>query len=287
MDFNEETALGAVLDSFARTPDPRDKQVLEAVTRHLHALVRELRPTLEEWERAIGFLTAVGQKCDDTRQEFVLLSDVLGVSMLVESINDNEHGTEGTVLGPFHMTESPRRELGDSISEVGLDRPCVITGAVTDPDGNPVPGATIDVWQCDEDGFYDVQRPDVQPPGNGRGLFRADVGGAFWLRTVVPSHYPIPTDGPVGDLLAASRRHAFRPAHVHVIVEADGFAPLTTHMFVADSPYLDSDAVFAVKQSLVREFATSDDAALAEQYGVTVPFRHAHFDIRLSPEGDR
>lgn len=284
MDFNEDTALDAVLDSFAQTPDPRDRQVFEAVTRHLHALVHELRPTLREWEQAIGFLTAVGQKCDDTRQEFVLLSDVLGVSMLVESINDTEHGTEGTVLGPFHMTQSPHRELGDSISEVGLDRPCVVTGVVTGPAGVPLSGATVDVWQCDEDGFYDVQRPGVQPLGNGRGLFRADAEGRFWLRTVVPSHYPIPTDGPVGDLLAASRRHAYRPAHVHVIVEADGFAPLTTHMFVADSPYLDSDAVFAVKQSLICDFTTSEDAALAEQYGVTVPFRRAHFDIRLSPE---
>ena len=284
MDFNEDTALDAVLDSFAQTPNPRDKQVLEAVTRHLHALVRELRPTLAEWERAIGFLTAVGQKCDDTRQEFVLLSDVLGVSMLVESVNDGGQGTEGTVLGPFHMTDSPPRELGDSISEVGLARPCVITGVVTGPDGTAVPGASVDVWQCDEDGFYDVQRPDVQPPGNGRGLFRTDADGRFWLRTVVPSHYPIPTDGPVGDLLAASRRHAYRPAHVHLIVAADGFAPLTTHMFVADSPYLDSDAVFAVKQSLVCDFAPSEDPDLAEQYGVTTPFRHAHFDIRLSPE---
>lgn len=284
MDFNEDTALDAVLDSFAQTPNPRDKQVLEAVTRHLHALVRELRPTVAEWEHAIGFLTAVGQACDETRQEFVLFSDVLGISMLVESLNDSERGTEGTVLGPFHMTESPRRALGDSINEVGLDRPCLITGAVTGADGTPLPGVTVDVWQCDEDGFYDVQRPEVQPPGNGRGLFHADADGRFWLRTVVPSHYPIPTDGPVGALLAASLRHAYRPAHVHLIVEADGFAPLTTHMFVADSPYLDSDAVFAVKQSLVRDFATSHDAAVAEQYGVTAPFRHAHFDIRLSPE---
>ncbi|MFG2811780.1 dioxygenase [Streptomyces sp. NPDC048410] len=286
MDFDEHTALDAVLASFADTPDPRQRQILDAVTRHLHALVRELRPTTDEWESAVGFLTAVGRMCDDTRQEFVLLSDVLGVSMLVETMNGDAHGTAGTVLGPFHMTESPRRELGDSIDEVGTGTPCVITGTVTDPDGTPVPGAVIDVWQCDENGFYDVQRPDIQPPGNGRGLFHADDEGRFRLRTVVPSHYPIPTDGPVGRLLEASRRHPYRPAHIHVIVTAPGFQSLTTHMFVADSPYIDSDAVFAVKQDLVRDFTESTDAAEAERHGVTLPFRHAHFPIHLVRSGN-
>ncbi|WP_216849166.1 dioxygenase [Pimelobacter simplex] len=277
------TLLDEVRASFAGTPDLRHRAVLDAVTRHVHALVRELRPTLAEWEDAIGFLTAVGQKCDDTRQEFVLLSDVLGVSMLVETLNGGEHGTESTVLGPFHMTASPRRALGDSISEVGLDRPCVVTGTAGDLDGQPLGGATVDVWQCDEEGFYDVQRPDTQPAGNGRGLFRADADGAFWFRTVVPSHYPIPTDGPVGALLRASERHPYRPAHVHFIAEADGFVPVTTHVFVADSPYLDSDAVFAVKPGLVRDFTVVTDPAEAERYGVTAPFRHVHFDLRLVP----
>ncbi|WP_215817185.1 dioxygenase [Pimelobacter sp. 30-1] len=277
------TLLDEVRASFARTPDPRQRDVLDAVTRHVHALVAELRPTLAEWEQAIGFLTAVGQTCDDTRQEFVLLSDVLGVSMLVETLNGGDHGTESTVLGPFHMTASPQRALGDSISELGLDRPCVVTGTVAGLDGQPLAGAAVDVWQCDEEGFYDVQRPDTQPPGNGRGMFRTDEGGRFWFRTVVPSHYPIPTDGPVGALLRASERHPYRPAHVHFIAEAEGFEPVTTHVFVADSPYLDSDAVFAVKPSLVRDFAVVADPAEAERYGVTAPFRHVHFDIRLVP----
>ncbi|MFF2502673.1 dioxygenase [Streptomyces sp. NPDC058067] len=285
MDFDEHTALDAVLASFADTPDERLREILGAVTRHVHALVRELRPTTAEWESAIGFLTAVGQMCDETRQEFVLLSDVLGVSMLVETLNGDAHGTDGTVLGPFHMTDSPHRELGDSIDELGTGVPCVVTGTVTDPDGVPVPDAVIDVWQCDENGFYDVQQPDVQPAGNGRGLFRADDEGGFWFRTVVPSHYPIPTDGPVGGLLKATRRHPFRPAHVHVIATAPGFTPLTTHMFVAGSPYIDSDAVFAVKQTLVCDFAESTDTAEAERYGVQVPFRHAHFPIRLVRAG--
>jgi protocatechuate 3,4-dioxygenase beta subunit len=286
MDLNDDTALEAVLASFADTPDARLRVILEAVTRHLHDLVGEVRPTLAEWEQAIEFLTAVGAKCDETRQEFVLLSDVLGVSMLVETLNGDERGTESTVLGPFHMTESPSRELGDSIDLVGAGTPCVITGTVSDPEGTPIPGASVDVWQCDADGFYDVQQPDVQPAGNGRGLFTTDEEGAFWFRTVVPSHYPIPTDGPVGRLLLATRRHPYRPAHVHVLASAAGHRPVTTHMFVADSPYLDSDAVFAVKQSLICDFAESDDEVEAARRGVSVPFRRAHFDLRLVRDAD-
>jgi hydroxyquinol 1,2-dioxygenase len=270
MDFQEDTALDAVLESFADTPDPRLHEVMEAVTRHLHALARELRPTLAEWEQAIGFLTSVGQMSDETRQEFVLLSDVLGASMLVETMNEDERGTEGTVLGPFHMTESPRRELGDSIDMVGEGTPCVVSGTVADLDGVPIPGAVVDVWQCNAEGFYDVQQPDVQPAGNGRGLFEADENGDYWFRSVVPSHYPIPTDGPVGRLLGATRRHPYRPAHIHLLVSAAGFEPVTTHVFVADSPYLDSDAVFAVKKSLVRDFAGSE----------------ARFDVQLARSGE-
>jgi catechol 1,2-dioxygenase/hydroxyquinol 1,2-dioxygenase len=237
VDFTETTAEEAVVASFAETADPRLKEILTAATRHLHALVREVRPTMAEWEAAIGFLTETGHTCDDTRQEFVLLSDVLGVSMLVETLNDSDGGTEATVLGPFHLTESPQRELGDSIDLLGDGASCIVTGTVRDTAGNPLPGASVDIWQCTSDGFYDVQQPEKQPPGNGRGLFRADADGGFRFRTVVPSHYPIPTDGPVGRLLTATGRHPYRPAHIHVVAEAAGHHPLTTHMFVADSPY--------------------------------------------------
>lgn len=286
MDFTETTALDAVLASFEHTPDARTKQVVRAVTRHLHALVRELRPTMGEWEQAIAFLTAVGQQCDDTRQEFVLLSDVLGVSMLVETMNADPAGTESTVLGPFHLVDSPPRELGESIDLVGTGTPCVVSGTVTTSTGAPIPGATVDVWQCDENGFYDVQQPETQPPGNGRGLFHTDHSGQFWFRTVVPSHYPIPTDGPVGRLLHATGRHPFRPAHIHLIAQAPGHHPVTTHLFVADSPYLDSDAVFAVKHGLITDFTESTDADEAARFGVTAPFRHAHFDVCLAHEGE-
>ncbi|MET9908638.1 dioxygenase [Streptomyces sp. NPDC006476] len=287
MDFTVETATDAVVESFRTTKDQRLRELLGSLTRHLHDFVREVEPTIEEWEQAIDFLTAVGQKCDDTRQEFVLLSDVLGVSMLVETINGTEDGTESTVLGPFHMTESPSRELGDSIDLLGTGRACVVSGRVLTADGTPLPGAELDVWQCNEQGFYDVQQPDVQPPGNGRGLFRADDEGRYWFRTVVPSHYPIPTDGPVGRLLDATGRHPYRPAHIHFIVKAAGHLPVTTHVFVADSPYIDSDAVFAVKSGLITEFAESRDEDDAERLGVAVPFAHARFDIVLAPEGSR
>jgi protocatechuate 3,4-dioxygenase beta subunit len=283
---DEDGTLAQVVASFEGTPDERTRQVLQAVARHVHALVAEVRPTQREWEQAIEFLTAVGHKSDDTRQEFVLLSDVLGVSMAVETLNGDPHGTEGTVLGPFHMTESPARELGDSIDLVGGGAPCVVTGRVTDVDGVAAPGAVIDVWQCDDHGFYDVQQPDVQPAGNGRGLFTADDEGRFWFRTVVPSHYPIPTDGPVGRILTVSRRHPYRPAHIHLIASAPGLRSVTTHLFVADSPYIDSDAVFAVRKSLVVDFTEVTDPDEAARYGVSAPFRHAQFDVRLPAQDD-
>jgi hydroxyquinol 1,2-dioxygenase len=281
MDFTEETATAAVVGSFANTGDPRLREILEKLVPHVHAFVRETRLTLPEWEAAIEFLTAAGQKCDDIRQEFILLSDVLGVSMLVETINGQQDGTESTVLGPFHVTESPPRENGHSIDLLGGAVPCVVTGRVLDVDRRPLADATVDVWQCSEDGFYDVQQPGVQPPGNGRGLFHADEGGRFWFRTVVPSHYPIPTDGPVGRLLLATDRHPYRPAHIHFIAAAPGHTTLTTHIFVAGGPYLDSDAVFAVKKSLVADFAEVNDDDAAAAFGVTTPFRQADIDLVL------
>ncbi|MBZ3905283.1 dioxygenase family protein [Streptomyces griseiscabiei] len=290
----------AVVDSLDGTADPRLRELLAALTRHLHAFVRETEPTTAEWERAIAFLTATGQACTDTRQEFVLLSDVLGVSMLVETINsgegdehqseDDEHRSEGpggvtesTVLGPFHMTESPVRELGADIDLLGRGEPCVISGRVLSRDGTPLPGAVLDVWQASADGYYDVQQPDTQPAGNGRGLFTADTDGRFWFRTCVPSPYPIPTDGPVGDLLRATARHPYRPAHIHFIASAEGHAPVTTHIFVAGGDHLDSDAVFAVKESLVQDFTETDDPSLAQEFGMPNPFRHARFDLVLNP----
>jgi len=260
--------------------------ILTSLVRHLHAFAREVELTIPEWETAIDFLTRTGHMCTDERQEFILLSDVLGLSMLVETISNRKFGvaTESTVLGPFHVVESPVRELGDNIDLVGTGPKCVVTGRVVSVDGSPLPGATIDVWQANDQGFYDVQQPDVQPRANGRGLFTADEKGEFWFRTIVPSHYPIPTDGPVGELLIATGRHAFRPAHIHFIVTAPGHRDLTTHIFVAGSKYIESDTVFAVKKSLVADFEEVTDPELAAKWNVgTVPFRHADFEIIMQP----
>jgi hydroxyquinol 1,2-dioxygenase len=284
-DFTEETAADAVVESFAPSTDPRLREILTSLVRHLHAFTREVELTIPEWERAIDFLTRVGRKCDEDRQEFILLSDVLGESMLVETISNRKFGvaTESTVLGPFHVVESPPLPLGANIDHVGTGMPCVVTGRVVSVDGSVLPGAQLDVWQANDQGFYDVQQPEVQPRGNGRGLFTADENGEFWFRTIVPSHYPIPTDGPVGELLIATGRHAFRPAHIHFIVTAAGHRPLTTHIFVAGSQYIESDTVFAVKKSLVAEFTEVTDAEAAAKWQVPVPFRHANFKIIMQP----
>jgi hydroxyquinol 1,2-dioxygenase len=280
--FSEERSAEVVAGSFDGTPDPRLRRVLQALVRHLHDFVKDVELTEAEWEAAIAFLTATGQKCDGVRQEFVLLSDVLGASMLVETINHRAGGaTESTVLGPFHVTDSPPRPLGADLSLDGKGEPCLVTGRVTDQDREPVGGASVDVWQANEDGFYDVQRPGVIPASNLRGLFTARDDGTFWFRTVVPRHYPIPDDGSVGELLRATGRHPYRPAHIHFIVRAEGYRPVTTHLFVADTPYLDSDAVFGVKDSLVREFPSVDDPARAAEVGLPNPFRTVHFEVVL------
>jgi protocatechuate 3,4-dioxygenase beta subunit len=281
--FSEERSAEVVAASFEGTPDPRLKQVLTSLVHHLHAFVKDVELTEEEWGFAIDFLTRTGHMSDDVRQEFILLSDVLGVSMLVETINHRTGGTstESTVLGPFHMVESPPRELGDDIALDGKGAPCLVSGQVTGPDGEPLAGASVDVWQANEDGFYDVQQPGVQPESNLRGLFTTDDEGRFWFRSIVPKYYPIPDDGPVGQLLAATGRHPNRPAHLHFIVTAPGYRPVTTHVFVADSPYLDSDAVFGVKDSLVRPVPEVDDPVRAAEVGLPNPFRTLTFNLAL------
>ncbi|MCB1330464.1 MAG: intradiol ring-cleavage dioxygenase, partial [Maritimibacter sp.] len=250
--FTEDTSEDQVLARLAPDVDPRFRQIMESAVRHLHAFVKEVEPTMAEWEQAIGFLTATGQICDDKRQEWILASDTLGVSMLVDAINHRRPGgaTENTVLGPFHVSGAPARENGASICLDGKGKPCIVRGRVLDEDGNPIPGAKIDVWQTNDDGFYDVQQPGEQPDMNMRGLFTAQADGSYEFTTVKPLPYSIPTDGPVGLLLNAMGRHAMRPAHIHYIVQAPGYETLVTHIFPEGDPYLDSDAVFGVKESL-------------------------------------
>jgi hydroxyquinol 1,2-dioxygenase len=297
--FEPERSAEVVEASFGATEDSRLRAVLGSLVRHLHEFVHEVRLRPEEWQAAIEFLTATGQTSTPTRQEFILLSDVLGVSMLVESLDNRDNAdilgneaagqlTEATVEGPFHVVESPPRELGADINDAnGPGEPCLVTGHVRDETGSPVPGATVDVWQANAGGFYDVQESS-RPIGDLRGRFTADGQGRFHFRTVVPSHYPIPTDGPVGSLLRATGRHEFRPAHIHFQVSAPGLRTLTTHVFVAGSPYLESDAVFGVRQSLVRDFEVVDDARAAAEAGMPSPYRWVDFPVTLRRDpGDR
>ncbi len=242
-----------VLESFAAAPDPRLRELITALVRHLHAFAVETRLTPEEWMAGLQFLTATGQKCDARRQEFVLLSDVLGLSSLVDVINAAADATESTVLGPFYVAGAPARAMGEHIGRPEDGSPTLVRGRVTDVAGRPLDGATLDVWQSNDSGLYDTQDPG-QPSFNLRGVFVTGPDGRFEFRTARPASYPIPTDGPVGGLLRATGRSHWRAAHIHAIVSAPGRRPVTTHIFDADNPYLDSDAVFGVRDSLVRPF---------------------------------
>ena len=287
--FSEARSAHVVAATFERTADPRLREILVSLVEHLHGFISDVGLTGTEWAAAIEFLTDTGRMCSGTRQEFILLSDVLGASMLVETINNRTDGglTSSTVEGPFHLVDSPPRELGANIAEDGQGEPCLVTGSVTDADGRPVPGATVDVWQADAEGYYDVQRPARHAPGNLRGLFTTDDDGEFWFRSIVPRFYPIPTDGPVGALLHATSRHPHRPAHIHFQVAAPRLRPVTTHVFVAGTPYLTSDAVFGVKDDLVRDFPLVDDPSRAARVGLENPFRAVRFDVVLGPDRAR
>ena len=248
-----------VLRAYAETPDPRARELLTSLIRHLHAFASETRLTTQEWMAGLQFLTAVGQKCDDERQEFILLSDVLGLSSLVESTNAPDGATEPTVLGPFYLPGAPHKEPGESIGRPQDGEPTLIRGRVTDTDGRPISGATLDIWQCASNGRYDIQDPD-QPPFNLRGVFGTGADGRYLLRAVRPVGYPVPVDGPVGDVFRLSGRHHWRAAHVHAIVSAPGHQPVTTHIFDAANEYLDTDAVFGVRDSLIQEFRAASPA---------------------------
>jgi hydroxyquinol 1,2-dioxygenase len=265
--------------------DARLRELIGGIVTHLHAFIRESRPTEAEWLRAMDFLVRTGHACTDRRNEFILLADMLGLTSAVDDVNHTGPPTmtPSSVEGPFH-SPAPPRPMGAWIAE-GPERergePAVVHGRVTDCDGRPLPGAVLDIWQADDAGLYDSQ-DDEQPDGNLRALLTTGDDGAYWFRTVRPSSYPVPTDGPVGELLRALGRHPMRPAHIHLRVEAAGHRPLTTHLFVAGDPYLGSDAAFAVKDALVVPLEPSSDA----RFDMQGPFLAAAFDIRLVTEGD-
>jgi len=283
--FTEGNSADVVISRNAHAEDKRLAEVMEVITRHLHAAVKEIEPTQDEWMQAILFLTQTGHKSDDWRQEFILLSDVLGVSMLVDAINNRKPSgaSESTVLGPFHVADAPEKPMGANICLDGKGEPMLVKGRILDTDGNPIAGAKIDVWQTNDDGFYDVQQKGIQPNFNLRGVFRTGDDGSYYFWGAKPRFYPIPDDGPVGQLLGALGRHPYRPAHLHYIIEAEGFETLVTHIFDPDDDYIHTDAVFGVKKSLMAKFRhiTEPDRIAAE--GRTGPFYEVIHDFVLAP----
>jgi len=272
--IDEHSITGAVLQSLAATPDARLKEVMGALVRHLHDFVRETRLTEAEWQAGIEFLTATGQKCSDTRQEFILLSDTLGVSMLTIALNHAKPAgaTQATVFGPFHTADAPRAGQGADIARGAPGQPLFVQATVQGPDGEPVAGADVDVWQADADGLYDVQRPELGDTRRARAVLRTDGQGIVRLRSIVPTAYPIPVDGPVGRMLGATGRHPWRPAHLHFMIHADGYEPLTTHIFRDGDPYLDSDVVFGVRSSLVGDYVEHAPGTAPDGSRVDVAF---------------
>lgn len=260
---DEQRITQAVLDRFGDTPDARLRQLVTSLTQHLHGFVRETKPTLDEWSQGIRFLTAVGQTCDKSRQEFILLSDVLGISMLVDAVNHASDSveTDTTVLGPFFVENAPFFEQGADISSGMAGEPLYVDVRVSSVDGEPIAGAKVEVWQSDAEGFYDVQRSELGEGSKLRGTLAADEQGRVRFWSILPTAYPIPHDGPVGALLKATRRQPWRPAHLHFKLGAPGFRTVVTHIFVKGDPYLASDAVFGVKESLICEFSRHDEVA--------------------------
>jgi hydroxyquinol 1,2-dioxygenase len=263
----------AVIARFAQTPDPRLKEIMTSLVQHLHAFAREVKLTEAEWMRGIEFLTATGQMCDDKRQEFILLSDTLGLSMLTVAMNNDKPPgcTEATVFGPFHVEGAPHIELGGDVAQGAQGKPCEVRGTVRGLDGSPVPHAHMEVWQADAEGMYDVQRADCDA-AQARGVLQADAQGRYHFTSILAEAYPIPDDGPVGDMLKATKRHPWRPAHLHFLIKAPGYQTLITHVFRNGDQYLDSDAVFGVRESLIADWLPQADG------------RHlVEFDFVLNP----
>lgn len=284
----EEQLVARVLKTFESAPDERTKFLMQALTRHLHAFLREVRLTEDEWWKGIRFLTDTGHKCDEWRQEFVLLSDVFGASMQTIAINNEAYrdATEATVFGPFFVENSPEIEQGGDIAAGQVGEPCWVEGTVTDTEGRPVPGARIEVWEADADGLYDVQYEDSRTQGRAH-LFSDDQGNyRFW--GVTPTPYPIPHDGPVGALLDHVNRPHYRAAHLHFMVTADNLRTLVTHIFVRGDELLDHDCVFGVKDSLIRDFVRQEPGTpTPDGREIDGTWTRTRFDIVLAPAGQK
>ena len=282
--INEDTITQAVIARHAEAPDARLRELMTCLVQHLHAFARETRLSEAEWEAGIRFLTDTGHMCSDRRQEFILLSDTLGLSMLVTALNNRkpEGCTESTVFGPFHVEGAPHYEHGADVGHGAKGEPCYVTGRVRALDGTPVADAEVQVWQADSDGFYDVQHA-----GDGtlraRGVLRSGPDGGFHFKSILAEPYPIPHDGPVGRMLDALGRHPWRPAHLHFMITAPGYERLITHVFREGGRYLDSDAVFGVRSSLVADWVPHDPGPTPGGGHSAVPFHTLNFDFVLNP----
>lgn len=265
--LDQNTITQAVLARHAEAADPRFKEILTSLVNHLHDFAREVQLTESEWAQGIEFLTRCGHMTDDKRQEFILLSDVLGLSMLTVAMNNEKPTgcTEATVFGPFHVEGAPDYALGADIANGAQGVPCAVSGTVRGVGGEPVPGARIDVWQSDEDGLYDVQHSGIDH-AQARGILTADANGAYHFQSILAVPYAIPHDGPVGDLLKVAGRHPWRPAHLHFMIKAQGYETLITHVFRSDDAYLESDAVFGVRQSLIADWKLQTDGSYRVEY---------------------
>jgi hydroxyquinol 1,2-dioxygenase len=283
-EFDEKSITQAVIERLGDCDDARFKRIMSSLITHLHNFVRDVQLTESEWLTAIQFLTDVGRTCTEKRQEFILLSDTLGVSVLVITLNHpaDQGSAESTVLGPFYWEGAPDLPLGSNLADGVKGEPAFYSGRVLGADGRPLEDAQLDIWSGDGEGNYDMQIPG-RTAMQARGRIRTDAQGRYWFRSIKPTFYPVPTDGPVGRMLRKMGRHPYRPGHIHMIVSAHGHLPVTTHLFVAGSEYLNSDAVFGMKESLVAQFDRHPAGLGPNGEAVETPFYTVRYDFRLRP----
>lgn len=295
---NENELTQAALQRLDGAADPRFAEIMASLIRHVHAFVREVDLKPDEWMRGIQFLTATGKACDDKRQEFILLSDTLGASMMVVMLDQARAArkakeaaangdlsatpaTEATVQGPYYWDGAPEMPCGADIAKGTPGEPTFYSGRVTDTQGQPVAGALLDIWSGDGEGVYDMQVDGAGMAARAR--IRTDAEGRYWFWSIRPSYYPVPVDGPVGRMLDGMGRHPNRPGHIHMMVSAPAHVPVTTHLFVAGSPYIDSDAVFGVRPSLIVDFESHPPGQAPDGRTLETPYWSAHYDFRLQP----
>lgn len=281
--ITEETITEAALKSIANADDPRTLEILTALIKHLHGFVREVQLTNEEWQTAMDLFLKAAKVTDDIRNEFIIFSDTMGVSSLVDLIAEkNKVGTSPSLLGPFYVEGAPELGYGADMIKDNDGIRTIIQGKITDLDGNPIPGAIMDLWQNAANGLYQVQ-DDNQDNDNLRCRTVSNENGEYLFSTIKPVPYPVPDDGPVGDMLRATNRHPLRTGHIHFMISADGYRTLVTELFPDDDPYLDEDAVFGVREELILEFTEAGEGETPAMPGVEAPYCNVNFDFRLAP----